>query len=148
MVDYAKLAELIGVEIGDTFVPKNLTKCCEYGKYRITLNGILYYRDNTWQRFEPRHSADHDFGDYLKVIGCLASGLGQIFICYNSELKDGDEYWSYAGNDWSITKYTWCGSMEDLARRNMCATFDKEYMALHNRPYIYKKITGKDWINS
>lgn len=148
MIDYAKLAEVLGVELGDAFYTQDCPDICNRGTFKITRDGIKRIYDNALVNIQHRgqYEDSNDIKNYFATIGALVAGRGNMLFCYTSKFNDGDEYWSYAGNDWSITKYTWSGSLEDLARANMKATFKKQYMALHNRPNIYKNITGKEWI--
>lgn len=149
MVDYAKLAEALGVELGDQFVPENWDYVSGFGKYKITESGIKRFeKSNRWVDINEESETIYKVNDFLAIMGAIVSGKKGIKMCYQSVFNCGDEYWSYAGNDWSITKYTWTDSMEDQARRNMHAAFSKEYIAVRNRPALYKRITGKEWIDS
>ena len=149
MIDYAKLAEALGVELGDRFYADGWNYVDGDRSFRITETGIELRRNGRWVNvaYEDRNDI-YKPNDYLALLGSIVTGKKGMYVGWSLVLENGDEYWSYAGNDWSITKYIWTGSMEDQARRNMYATFPKEYIAVRNRPALYKRITGKEWIES
>lgn len=156
MVDYQKLAEAIGVELHDEFVIV-LNEGNEWRThFRLLPDGIQISRTNIGRKWfyipkpEPKYNngplewgyrfVGEEFALVLVLPHCLR--FDTIYSPVN-----GQKYWSYSGNDWSVTEYTWTGSMEDIFRKNMKAVFDKPYKASRNRPYIYKETTGEEWTN-
>ena len=153
MVNYQKLAEAIGVELGDEFIIV-LNERDWHTHFRVLQDGIQISRTNIGREwyYLPQPKEKYSNGPLEWSFGFVGQEFALVLVlphCLRFDAifspTNGQKYWSYSGNDWSVTEYTWTGSMEDIFRKNMEAVFDKPYKANRNRPFIYEKATRKEW---
>lgn len=55
-----------------------------------------------------------------------------------------EEYWTYAGNDFSVVRVRWYGEADDYCCKSCGCVFRTKEEADKNRFELYKKLTGKE----
>lgn len=133
----AKIAEMLGVELGEVFYMKHPRFHRGLREYQITENGFLS-RDNGCVEWNPYAAVD------LERLFC-----GQIEIIKRPwKPKRGEECWTiYAGytTEPIAGSFHWVGSVEDLMYyKNGCVYRTKEECE-RNKKSDYVKLTGEKW---
>ena len=134
-----KLAEMLGVEIGEEFKLKQTNGDIKSAKYRFRNIGAQTIYEHT------------DFcGDWTmcsaEEVGLLALGKHEI-VKLPFEPKDAEKYWYVWWDSKNLdTSYTfWEGVVSNCADKYCGNCFRTEAEAEKHKYEIYEKLTGKKW---
>lgn len=133
----AKIAEMLGVELGEVFCMKHPRFHRGLREYQITENGFLS-RGHVCEEWSP-----YAAGDFERLF------CGQIEIIKRPwKPKVYDSYWILCGGDNGepeAGRITWHGSVFDLMLyKNGCVYRTKEECE-RNKKSDYEKLTGEKW---
>lgn len=133
----AKIAEMLGVELGEVFCMKHSRFHQQLREYQITENGFLS-RDNSCGEWSPYAAVD------FERLFC-----GQIEIIKRPwKPKIHNSYWALFGgvnDEPEALCTTWNGSVFDLMYyKNGCVYRTKEECE-RNKKSDYEKLTGEKW---
>ena len=133
----AKIAEMLGVELGEVFCMKHPHFHRRLQEYKITENGFLVLKNNS-EEWEQLASVDFEL---------LFSGKVEL-IKQPWKPKRSEKYWTiYAGytTEPVTGSLHWVGSVEDLMYyKNGCVYRTKEECE-RNKKSDYEKLTGEKW---
>ena len=136
-----KIAEMLGVEIGEEFKLKQTTGDIKSAKYRFRNIGDQIIYEHT------------DFcGDWTMCsaedVGLLVLGKHEV-VKLPFEPKDGEKYWTVfwkgIGNMPCAVYETWYGDSCDFANKVGGNCFRTEAEAEKHKYEIYEKLTGGKW---
>lgn len=127
------IADCLGIRIGEEFdvnIPyMGKTRWC---RYKLTNKGLVRKRET---------------GEWWSSPGFL-----ERLICGDYEIsklpfepKDGERYFSYAGNDFGTLYTMWTGTATNYLHKATGCIFRTEAEAIVARPAKYKELTGKEW---
>lgn len=126
-----KVAEMLGVEIGEEFKIEFEGGMLSDDSYML-LNGGMFRS-----------------GGYLVSAPCIWSLIkGEYKIVkLPFKPKNGDKYYTYYtnGEEWLIWDSTWSGDVSDYARLKSGIVFRTSQEALNALPQKYKELTGKEY---
>ena len=126
-----KVAEMLGVEIGEEF--------------KIEFDNGMLSIDNYILLDKGMFCSDGDLVS-APCIWHLIKGEYKI-IKLPWKPKFGDKYYTYYTNDgeWLIWDITWVGDVSDYARLKSGIVFRTSQEALNALPQKYKELTGKEY---
>lgn len=129
------IAEKLGVKIGEEFELKGYGKKHKFSEYDLLIQSV---------------PDEHKFvrANAVTFVN-LITGIAEI-IRPPFEPKDGEEYWTYAGDDdnpqgWWIYCEVWDGAAYDYIHKACGCVFRTREEAIAARPAKYKELTGKEW---
>ena len=130
-----KIAEMLGVEIGEEFEirPFNATSLYKSAKYHFTEYCFQYYDvvDEAWRPSDALTS--------------VLNGMSEI-IKLPFEPKEGETYYKVILRyGLSVAKEDWAGWLADYSDKYCGNCFRTEAEAEKHKYEIYEKLTGKKW---
>lgn len=133
----AKIAEMLGVELGEVFCMKHPRFHRGLREYQITENGFLS-RGHVCEEWSP-----YAAGDFERLF------CGQLEVIKQPwKPKRDEKCWRiYAGytTEPVVGEFHWIGSVEDLMYyKNGCVYRTKEECE-RNKKSDYEKLTGEKW---
>lgn len=122
------IAKELGVEIGEEF--------------RIAGSPAIKYRFKN-NKMEGQYTVNDDW----EIATPLINSLGDVeVIKLPFEPKEGDYYWTYAGDDFCIIRLNWNNRhVYDWMCKACGCVFRTEEEAIKARSAKYKELTGKEW---
>lgn len=126
-----KVAEMLGVEIGEEFK-------IEFDNGMLSINNYMLLDEGMFCSDGLSMSAS--------CFGYLIKGEYKI-VKLPFKPKNGDKYYTYYTNkeEWLIWDSTWSGDVSDYARLKSGIVFRTSQEALNALPQKYKELTGKEY---
>lgn len=129
-----KLAELLGVEIGEPFEITSV----------IHVKGTYFYFSET-ELLEHVEGRTPDYAQY-RVLADLIYGDKKV-VKLPFEPKKGEKYFVVSVVDMAVRAFAWDGTTSDYCYKACGNCFRTEAEAEKHKYEIYEKLTGKKWEN-